>query len=236
MYWIIVAVVVVVLVLVLAFLAWASADVGSNIYLPALCRGRRRGSVVALTFDDGPNEETTPRVLDILKQHNIKATFFLIGEKAKKYPHIVQRMVEEGHIVANHTYSHKGIFPVCTGRVVAAELQKCSDTIADIVGKHPKLFRPPFGVTNPIIGAKVKQMGMQTVGWSIRSLDSVVKIKSKSICARVVSKLHPGAVILLHDRCKDDDVLLQMLIREIGKRGYKIVQISEMFNINAYED
>lgn len=234
MHWIVI--IAVVLVFALVFLAWASSDIGSNVYIPVLCKGERNDKVVALTFDDGPNEETTPRVLDILKQHNIKATFFLIGQKAEKYPHLVQRMVDEGHIVANHTYSHRGVFPISRSRKVIDELQKCSDAIAGIIGKYPKLFRPPFGLTNPIIGTVVRQLDMQVIGWSIRSFDTVQKHKEENICGRVIGKLHGGAVILLHDRCKDADHLLQRIIEEIESKEYKVVQLNKMFNIEAYED
>lgn len=234
MYWIVIIAVIAVLVLV--FLAWASSYIGSNIYVSALCKGKQEDRVVSLTFDDGPNERTTPLVLDILKEHNIKATFFLIGQKAAKYPHLVQRMIDEGHIVANHTYSHKGVFPISGSDIVSEELQRCSDTIATIIGKHPKLFRPPFGLTNPIIGAVVKEKGMHVIGWSIRSFDTVREFPETLICDRVVGKLHRGAIILLHDRCKDADVLLQKLIEEINSKGYKVVALNKQFNIEAYED
>ena len=172
----------------------------------------------------------------VLKEHNIKATFFLVGEKAAQHPELVLRMVAEGHIVANHTYSHKAQFPMSSSEIVAEELQRCSDVIAKHIGKQPKLFRPPFGVTNPIIAKVVKLYGLHTIGWSIRSLDTVAKHSRESVCHRVVSRLHDGAVILLHDRCEEADVLLQMLITEIEKRDYRFVALNEMFNIDVYEN
>ena len=100
MYWI---VAIIIIGAVSAFLVWASADVASNVYRNTLCRGRNDERVVALTFDDGPDEQMTPRVLDVLNERNIKATFFLVGEKVERHPELVRRMVAEGHIVANHT-------------------------------------------------------------------------------------------------------------------------------------
>ena len=233
MYWI---VAIVLFLAISAFMVWASADIGSNVYIKTLCRGHRNERVVALTFDDGPDERMTPRVLDVLKEHNIKATFFLVGEKAAQHPELVLRMVAEGHIVANHTYSHKAQFPMSSSEIVAEELQRCRDVIAKHIGKQPKLFRPPFGVTNPIIAKVVKLYGLHTIGWSIRSLDTVAKHSRESVCHRVVSRLHDGAVILLHDRCEEADMLLQMLITEIEKRDYRFVALNEMFNIDVYEN
>ena len=97
-------IIVISLLVITLFLVWASADIGSNIYLKTICKGNSEDQVAALTFDDGPDEVMTERVLDVLKRHNIKATFFLIGEKVDKYPHIVRRMVKEGNTVANHNY------------------------------------------------------------------------------------------------------------------------------------
>ena len=116
-----------------AFLVWASADVGSNIYLKTLCRAKTTERVVALTFDDGPNEVTTPRVLDVLKRYGVQATFFVVGQSAEQYPEIVQRIVSEGHTVANHTYSHKALFPLSSAQSVKEELQRCNDAIASII-------------------------------------------------------------------------------------------------------
>lgn len=216
-------------------MVWASVDVASNVYVRSLCRGGRAGREVALTFDDGPDERITPRVLDILKEYNIKATFFLVGDKVEQCPELVQRMVAEGHIVANHTYSHRSVFPMSRGEVVAEELQRCSDAIAKHTGKCPKLFRPPFGVTNPIIAKVLKTKGLHTIGWSVRSLDTVAKHSREYICNRVVSRLHNGAVILLHDRCEEADVLLRMLIEKIEEQNYRFVALNEMFNIEVYE-
>ncbi|NLV39563.1 MAG: polysaccharide deacetylase family protein, partial [Bacteroidales bacterium] len=103
---------IILLICLTLFLVWASADVGGNIYLKSLCRGDRADKLVTLTFDDGPDEVMTPKVLDVLQKHDIKATFFVIGSKVEKFPHIAKRIVAEGHTIANHTYSHKATFPM----------------------------------------------------------------------------------------------------------------------------
>lgn len=213
---------------VLLIMVWASADISSGIYLKSFCRKSTAEKILTLTFDDGPDEIMTPKVLDVLKQYNIKATFFLIGNKTVQHPQIVKRLIAEGHSIGNHTYSHKGIFPLSSAKVVETELQNCSDAIADISGVEPKLFRPPFGVTNPIIGRVVRCSGLNSIGWSIRSLDTLSRRSREDICSRIIRQLHPGAIILLHDRCNDADVLLQMLIPRIIEKGYTFTDINNL--------
>jgi len=190
--------------------------------------------VVSLTFDDGPDKIITPLVLDILKEYDIKATFFLIGKKAEKHPYLVKQIVEEGHIIANHTYSHSGFFPLSNKKRVKEEIKDCNVVIKNAIGRKSKLFRPPFGVTNPIIAKVVKEKELKAIGWSIRSLDTMNKSR-ESINKKVISKLHPGAIILLHDSCRDADVLLKQLILSILEKGYKILPLDEMLNIEVYE-
>lgn len=218
----------IVVLCVLAFLVWASADIGSGIYLKSYCHKPTSEKILALTFDDGPDEEMTPKVLAILKQYNIKATFFMIGSKAAQLPHIVREIVAEGHSIGNHTYSHKGVFPISGAKKVEIELCKCGSVIADIAGEQPKLFRPPFGVTNPIIGRVVRKLGLNSIGWSIRSLDTVSRRSRENVCNGIIKRLHSGAIILLHDRCNDADILLQMLIPKIIEKGYRFTTIDNL--------
>lgn len=232
MYWI--AIIVVALCLTL-FLVWASADVGSNVYLRTLCRGDRSDRVVSITFDDGPHATMTPCVLDTLKRYDVRATFFLIGRNVEQHPEIVRRMVSEGHTIANHTYSHLGVFPLSGAESVATEIKRCGEAIATVSNRRAMLFRMPFGVTNPIIGRVTRRMGLRAIGWSIRSLDTMKSSSRERVCQRVVRQLHPGAIILLHDRCEKADELLAQLITAIVERGYRIIPLEEMLNIDVYE-
>lgn len=217
-------------------MVWASADVGSNIYLKTICKADVKDKVVALTFDDGPDEVMTEKVLDVLKKHNIQATFFLVGSKVLQYPDIVKRIFAEGHIVANHTYSHSGKFPLLSTQKVKNELTQCAEAIQKTIGKKPKLFRPPFGVTNPNIGKAVKSLDFKTIGWSIRSLDTVEGKTREEIAQRVQKKLHPGAIVLLHDRCAEADVLLENIIESALKNGYGFASLDKMINLQVYEN
>ena len=231
MYWIIF-----IAIACLLFLIWASADIASGIYLKAICKGNTTDKIVSLTFDDGPDSDMTPRVLDVLKQNDITATFFLIGNRVKTNPEIVSRMYKEGHLVANHTYSHLSTFPLSSSSRVKQEIENTNEAIYSVVGKVPHLFRPPFGVTNPIIGKVVKQKSLTTIGWSIRSLDTISKRSRNEVCEKVVGALHPGAIILLHDVCQDTDILLKQLIPMILEQGYRIVPLNKLLSIDCYEN
>ncbi len=225
-----------IIVSLLLFLLWASADIGSNVYVRTLCRGVKNKRVVAITFDDGPDERMTPEVLDILREYGVRATFFLTGKNVGKNPEIAGRMVEEGHIVANHTYTHSPSFTFASARQVDKDLEACNEAIFSATGRRPLLFRPPYGVTNPPIGRTVRKRGLVAVGWSIRSLDTMKNRSRTDVCRRVLRRLRPGAVILLHDRCEGCTGLLRTLLPAIKERGYRFVSLDEMLNVKAYED
>ena len=217
----------------LGFMVWASSDIGSSVYMKVLCRGAVREKVVALTFDDGP-EDMTLKVLDCLDSHGVKAAFFMVGSKIVRHPDIVRRIVAGGHIAANHTWSHSSTFPLMPVCRMTDEILSTNQQISLLTGKGPVFFRPPFGVTNPLVASAVRSTGMTAIGWSIRSLDTIQKWPREKILRRICKRLSPGTVILLHDRCKDADKLLEMLLECIEKEGYRVVSIEELFGAGAY--
>ena len=231
MYWLIF---ILLCVAVTGFLVWASAYIGSGVYLKSFCRGKKTAKHVALTFDDSPSQMTCA-VLDVLKEHDVKASFFVIGSKIEGNEDILQRIAEEGHIIGNHSWSHTPGFPLKKYKDVVEEIRMTSDRIQETTGKTPVLFRPPFGVTNPHIGKAVRELGMSSIGWSIRSLDTLENRTRENIMARIASQMEPGSVILLHDRCKDSDRLLRMLLQYLEENDYTIVTIEEMFNLKIYD-
>lgn len=219
---------------VVAALVWASADIGSGVYLKALCRAESADKVVALTFDDGPDEDYTPRVLDLLKRYGVRATFFVVGEQARQNPELIHRLVAEGHTVANHSYYHLPQSTLWSSRRYTEELFRCNDVVARLTGLRMRLYRPPFGVTNPPIARAVKNLGLIPVGWSVRSLDTVTK-NSDRVVDRVMRGLRGGDVILLHDRLEHSEELLEKLLTALQAQNYTTATVDELFKIEAYE-
>lgn len=220
----------------MGFLVYASASISSGVYVKALCHGKADQPVVALTFDDGPDEDMTPKVLDVLRRHGVRATFFLVGEKAARNPEIVRQILNEGHLIGNHTWSHSPFFPTWSFTKVEKELAGTEKVVEEITGKRMKLFRPPFGVTNPVIGRAVRHKEYVAVGWSVRSLDTDLKCSREAVCRRVMDRMHNGAVVLLHDRLPEADRLLEMILQNLEKSGMRVVGTDELLEFHAYED
>lgn len=211
----------------------SSFRIGSKCWVKALCRAQCAGRKVALTFDDGPSPQFTPQVLDVLKDNGVEACFFLVGERIEAQ--LLRRIHAEGHIVGNHTFSHRGAGPFASTKHMIADAQRTDDAVCEIIKRRPKLFRPPFGVTNPLIGRMVRIQGYTVVGWSIRSLDTLGEP-----CARIVERirrqLHDGAVILLHDNRPGSPELTGHVLKMLAKEGYKVERVDKLLDIHAYDD
>lgn len=224
------------LVALVGWLVWGSASIDSGLYLKALCRKTGDERRVAITFDDGPDPVMTPRLLELLGRYGAKATFFVVGAKAVEHPDLVRRIVAEGHTLGNHTSHHRGLDPLRSTAAIAADLAYAREQVEALTGRRMKLFRPPYGVTNPMIGRAVRRMGLTTIGWSVRSFDTVVATPREEVLARITRRLHPGAVILLHDRLLEADRLLEMLLQKLENENYTAVTVDSLFEIEAYEN
>lgn len=216
---------IILIISVLLFLFYASYNVGSGVYVKAVCRIPTDRKQVMLTFDDGVDEVQTPLVLDVLRRHHVKATFFLVGERAQAHPDIVRRLVAEGHTIGIHTWQHRNTFPFGATATITADLQRTRNLLEQLAGQPVTRFRPPFGVTNPHIGRAVRRLGLTTVGWSIRSHDTNPKRTRADIVQRIERRLHPGAIILLHDNRAESDVLLEKILLMLQKHNYEITNI-----------
>lgn len=214
--------------------AWGSFDIRQNYFLEAYhVQKEISESKMALTFDDGPHQLTN-KVLDLLKQYNMKATFFCIGKEVEKHPEIVKRIINEGHEIGNHTFTHNKQMGFKSANEVYNEIQQCSKTVQEITGKELAFFRPPFGVTNPSIAKAVQLSNMKVIGWSIRSLDTVAK-SSEDILNRILSKVKKGDVVLLHDNRELTIKTLEKLLIQLQNKNLKSVTISELFRLNPYK-
>lgn len=153
---------------------------------------------LALTFDDGPNDPYTLKLLDVLSKYDVKATFFLIGKYVDQRPDIVRDIVEAGHVVGNHTYSHPNLIFRSQGQF-REELSRCETALENAVGKkHAPLFRPPFGGRRPAVLRTVRKSGMEPVMWSVTGYDWSAT-SSEEIERKVTKQVRGGDVILLHD-------------------------------------
>jgi peptidoglycan-N-acetylglucosamine deacetylase len=214
-------------------IAWGACTIQSDFFMPVVCSADTKEKIVAITFDDGPQLKHTPQILDILKQQAVPAAFFCIGRNIPDNEELLQRIDEEGHVVGNHSYSHHFWFDMFGAKQMLAELKSVDDTVENVIGKRPRLFRPPYGVTNPNVRRAVQRGKYIPVGWNIRSLDTVAK-QPEDVMKRITPLIKPGAVILLHDSMEVTLQALPALIAYIRKEGYRIERIDKLLNIPAY--
>lgn len=213
----------------IASTVWASFHLNLQFFIPSTQHFRNVNNAgIALTFDDGPHPEWTPRVLNLLAENNIKATFFLIGKNAEQHPEIVKRISDEGHTIGNHSYHHEDKFPMKKRIEIQQEIIQNNALLKELTGKEIHYFRPPFGVSNPRIAKGIKDLKMQTIGWSIRSFDTVAK-DVQSITKRVLKNPRQGDVILLHDTQEKTLTALSIIIESIQKRGIGFESIESLY-------
>lgn len=194
-----------------AVVVWGSFDITLGYFVNSIIHKRTKIKEIALTFDDGPTE-FTPKFLDLLKENNTKATFFCIGKQIEKYPETFQRIIAEGHTIGNHTYSHSDKTGFLSTSKMIDEIEKCDETILKFGNLKTFLYRPPFGVTNPNIAKAIKKTHKKSIGWDVRSLDTVTE-SEKKIYNRITKNLQKGSIILLHDTSeKAYNVLLDLLL------------------------
>lgn len=212
-----------------------SSQIPLNFHLKAYCSNPlEKEKNVALTFDDGPHEMTL-LVLDVLKKHNAKATFFCIGKNIEKHPEILKKIIAEGHIVGNHSYNHSRLFDFYRKDKLIAEIVRTDVLIEKISGKKTILFRPPFGVTNPSIKRALEVTKHHVIGWNIRSLDGIIK-NEKLVFNRIKKLISPGGIVLLHDTSLQSVKALEQLLQFIEENEYKVVSLEQLLDIKAYED
>jgi|SRR5450631_3325769 peptidoglycan/xylan/chitin deacetylase (PgdA/CDA1 family) len=202
----------------------------------AFCGSPRAGKDLALSFDDGPNDPHTLRLLDVLGKHDVRATFFLIGRFVKQRPDIAREIARRGHVIGNHTFTHPQLIFLPAGRV-RQEIEQCREAISEAVGEHSNLFRPPWGGRRPGTFGLARQLGLEPIMWNVTGYDwnapSVEYIEQK-----VSRKIHGGDLVLLHDgghaafgadRSKTVEAVDRMIVR-FKSEGREFATIPEMMN------
>jgi peptidoglycan/xylan/chitin deacetylase (PgdA/CDA1 family) len=196
----------------------------------SLCTVATSRKRVALTFDDGPDAENTPALLALLAKRKISATFFCIGNRVGQQPELVRRMVADGHEIENHTFQHSPATNLFSLRHLRGDLAQAQTEIQRATGRAPVFFRPPVGLTNPRIFRATDGLGLKVVGYTARGLDRRTDLPEK-IIGRLLRKLHPGAIFLLHDAGVPRERLLAvvtLLLDKLEAEGYQCVRLDKL--------
>ena len=176
-----------------------------------------------LTLDDGPDPQDTPAVLELLRQHGVKATFFVIGQKAQQHPELIKQIVKEGHQLGNHTQSHpQGAF-WCLGPLrTQREIHQCQKTVSNITGQAPNIFRAPVGHHNFFVHPVLRQEGMRLIGWTSRGLDGVSK-DLELVTSRIKSTMTPNSIILAHEGTGIAQDVVTAILDHAQKQGWTFI-------------
>lgn len=181
--------------------------------------------IISLTFHDGPNPKSTPQLLKILDDANIKATFFVVGKMAEKYPELLKEINKRGHQIASHTYNHKNLTTLSTTEIIS-ELSRTRFLIKDITGVNTYLFTPPGGHYNPRVINEANSCGYKMALWSVFPEDH--RNPSPVIYEKVISDARDGSVVLLHNGPPDTINALPKIIEKLKVRGFKFTTLSEL--------
>lgn len=214
------------------FLLYPTLRRNSRFFGPIATRFKTDAKEVWLTIDDGPDPRDTPEILNILKAHEAKASFFCIGKKALQHPELCKRMISEGHTVENHSFDHpSGSFWAASPARIRGQIQKTSAAIKDITGVAPRYFRSPAGMTNPFVHPELRRQNLILAGWSCSGFDGIRR-STRRVLSCLLPDVRPGAIILLHEGSHDSQSSsrvrnLELLMQYLSQRGYRCVLPSE---------
>lgn len=212
--------------------AYGSARVSSSFFIETLCSAATSQPHIALTFDDGP-AATTPAVLDILARHGVPATFFCIGQRVLEKPELLRQMDTAGHLIGNHSFTHHFFLDLFPTSRLSREIQDTDAAIAAAMGRRPRLFRPPYGVTTPNLARAIRQAGHLCIGWNVRSMDTMEKDEQR-LLGNMLRALTPGAVFLFHDSSAATLGMLDEFITQAHRRGFCIVPLDQLLGVSPY--
>ncbi|MEU8379519.1 polysaccharide deacetylase family protein, partial [Streptosporangium sp. NPDC048865] len=187
---------------------------------------------VALTYEDGPGPETG-RLLNILGAHHARATFFILGSNASARPELLRRMRDEGHLVANHTWSHRDL-SVLSSAMLADQLTRAQHAIVQAIGQVPTLMRPPYGGTGEQVASVARRLGMSVVRWDVDAEDRHDP-DAEAIARRTVARVKPGSIVLLRDFNHATVDAAPAILRELAAKGYTFVTVPELYGPRVME-
>jgi peptidoglycan/xylan/chitin deacetylase (PgdA/CDA1 family) len=175
----------------------------------------------------------TSVILDVLKKEGVQAAFFSVGKNAVANPEMVKRWHADGHLIGNHSYDHGFNFDWKTSKAMQEEINKTNNAIMQIAGVTPKLFRPPYGVTNPNLAKAITRSGMYSIGWNVRSFDTTAK-NMADLESRILNRLKGGDIVLLHDSQQITAEILTDLIRKAREKGFTFVRVDKLLDLKPY--
>ncbi|MGL5715658.1 MAG: polysaccharide deacetylase family protein [Paraclostridium sp.] len=216
-------------------ITYSSNDMKKDYEDIVIKKGNANEKLIALTFDDGPDEDFSPQILDILKKYDAKATFFVVGQKVGWNPEIVKQAFEEGHEIGNHTFSHINVAKKSEYEILT-EIEKTQKAIKDVIGKEPTLFRPPYRAISKSMFEIIKSKNMKVVLWSDLDARDWSNPGVHNIVKVIKEKSDNGSIVLLHDyntvrNCKSQTIqALEQIIPQMQQQGYKFVTVSEIIS------
>lgn len=205
----------------------------AGFFLPVIHRGAGDRRAVALTFDDGPDPVATPRLLDLLARHAAPATFFVVGRRAEAAPDLVREILARGHTLGNHSYRHDPFLMLRSRERLRAEIVR-TQAVLHALGVRPRVFRPPVGITNPRLPAVLGELDLACVTFSCRAGDFGNR-RIGGLAHRILGRVRPGAIILLHDGAPPGRDGVQEWLAEVEKvlvgleaQGYRVLPLAEL--------
>ncbi len=205
-----------------------------GMYGEALARGRAGARRVALTFDDGPHPVTTRAVLELLRAHDARATFFVLGHKVQAHPDVVREIHAAGHTLGIHGFQHDRLFSFRSPSYARKQVERTRQAIAEACGVAPSLFRPPVGFASYRTFRGAEQARARIIAWSVRSLDGLESADPARVAQRVIEHLEDGAIVLLHDAAERDDftpasiAALPAILAALRERGLVSVGLDQL--------
>jgi peptidoglycan/xylan/chitin deacetylase (PgdA/CDA1 family) len=202
-------------------------------FLPLISRGKSGKRAVAITFDDGPDPLSTPALLKLLQKHGMRATFFLTGKRVSRYPEVVREILACGHSLGNHTYSHDNFIMLKRSETLRREVASAQEVLMTF-GITPHVFRPPAGITNPRLGPVLQEFNLSAVTFSCRAFDGGNR-RIEGLSRRILRRLSPDGIIVLHDTRPRDERLLsfwlgeiELILEGIKERGFVVLPLAEL--------
>lgn len=221
------------LAVAVAIIGSVSAFANSDRLLPIYCVETDKKQI-AISFDAAWGNDDTQTLIDILKEYDVPATFFVVGSWVDKYPESVKALADAGHQIQNHSNTHPHM-PQLSKAQMKDELESCNNKIEAATGVRPTLLRPPYGDYDNALIETTESIGMKTIQWSVDSLDWKDSSTSDSICKRVTSKVCPGSIVLFHNDADHTPEALPTILKCLKDEGYEFVFISDLILKENYE-